>query len=162
VDLRVFYRAILAVGILVGASASQNGLSSPTEPKVSALTGFDPSRWVRMAGIRREWVRDDVTRESGGIMARRYGAPTDWGNPIKAFVWTKETWRDEWDCDSETKVIACLFPNGRVVDIRFRARDTRTSFYSAPASGTETEGQDRNGLGAEHEGPASQSEGTPK
>jgi hypothetical protein len=28
----------------VGASASQNGLSSPTEPKVSALTGFDPSR----------------------------------------------------------------------------------------------------------------------
>jgi hypothetical protein len=29
------------------------------------------------------------------------------------------------------------------------------------ASGTETEGQDRNGLGAEHKGPTSQSEGTP-
>lgn len=90
----------------------------------------DPRNWLSHAGIKRDWVRTGVTTDSAADMARRYHADPAWGEPLAAFVWEKETWRNEWDCGSETKVFACIFPNNRVVAVRFNKNGQRISHYA--------------------------------
>ena len=139
-------------GKSMGASAEPTGLSQAEPVSRLGPPGFDPSRWMRRAGLHRDWLMESVTLESAAIMGRHYGAREEWGKPVGCFCWTKETWRDEWDCDSETKAIGILFANGRVMDMRFGKSGTRTSFYSAPAIATEARRAETENTGSVHEG----------
>jgi len=86
-----------------GASVSQTGLSSPTEPSGLGPTGFDPSRIVKSLrsieqALEVAWAAVDELADDAGIEGEECEAPDAGYGPLCALGTGNTCWCDRAGC----------------------------------------------------------------
>lgn len=90
------------------------------------------AEWLNRRGIKKDWDCLCLDVKNAGEVLRNFHAPEHWGYPVSAVLYEKTTWFSDGNSKSDTKVVAGLYSNGQVCDVRFTTRGGwRTNRYPA-------------------------------